>query len=138
MSNKFQQLSFSDIDEFLDYLPTDELKLVNKLRETILDCMPHCKEKLAYNVPYYYLNKRVIFIWPASVPWGGIKENGVVVIGFCNGQKITDETGLLNKEGRKQIATIKYRSTKDINTELLKQFIYEAIFIDEQEAKTNT
>ncbi|MEZ5015743.1 MAG: DUF1801 domain-containing protein [Flavipsychrobacter sp.] len=136
MGNKFQNVSFANIEEFLDYLPEEELKIVTVLRKIIHECMPNGREKLAYNVPYFYQHKRVFFIWPASVPWGGIKETNVVVLGFCNGQKITDDVGYLNKEGRKQIATKKFYNTKEIDADLLKQYLYEALFIDEQEAKT--
>ncbi|MCB0699498.1 MAG: DUF1801 domain-containing protein [Chitinophagales bacterium] len=133
--NKFQNVSFKSIEEFLEYLPEDELKIVQKLRKLILSCMPEGKEKLAYNVPFYYQHKRVCYIWPASVPWGKIKETGKVEFGFCKGHKLMDEAGVLNKAGRKEIATIVFRSTKEIDTDLLRSYMYEALFIDEQDAK---
>ncbi len=134
--NQFQKgISFSNVDDFLEYITDHERKIVDRLRKIIFDCMPDCKEKLAYNTPFYYLNKRVLYIWPSSVPWGGIKEKDVVVLGFCKGQYITDETGYLNKNGRKEIATVKFRSFKDIDVDLLRSYIFEAIFLDEQGAK---
>lgn len=131
--NKFQNVSFKTVEDFLEYLPENELKIVQQLRKIILGCMPEGKEKLAYNVPFYYQHKRVCYIWPASVPWGGIKETGKVVLGFCKGHKLMDETNVLSKEGRKEIATISYRSTKEIDTHLLRSYLYEALFIDEAE-----
>lgn len=134
-SNKFQNVSFNDVEEFLEYLPEDERRIVTVLRKVILQCMPNGKEKLTYNTPFYYQHRRVFYIWPSSIPWGGIKERGTVVLGFCKGQMLTDEVGYLNKDGRKEIATKQFSSTKDIDIELLKQYLYEALFIDEEHAK---
>ena len=54
--NKIQKLNFRNVDDFLDYLPDNELEIVQFLRQLIVDCIPNCTEKLAYNVPYYYKN----------------------------------------------------------------------------------
>lgn len=132
MSHFQKGISFNSVDDFLEYITDTERKMVEKLRKIIISCMPECKEKLAYNTPFYYLNKRVLYIWPSSVPWGGIKEKDVVVLGFCNGQHITDDSGILNKDGRKEIATMKFRSAKEIDADLLRSYIYEAILLDEQ------
>ena len=134
--NQFQKgISFDTVDDFLEYLPDDERRIVNTLRKIVLDCMPEGKEKLAYNVPFYYQHKRVFYIWPSSIPWGKIKETGVVEFGFCQGIKIEDEIGFLNKGDRKEMASVKFRSLKEIDLDLLRSYIYEALFIDEQLAK---
>lgn len=130
--NKFQNVSFKDVEEFLEYLPEEEHKIVLYLRSLIFACIPHIKEKLAYNIPFYYQNKRVCYIWPSAVPWGKVKETGAVVLGFCQGQKLLDEAGILDKDGRKEIATVSFLSIKEIDSELIRSYIYEAIYIDEQ------
>lgn len=135
MSSKFQKgISFKSIQDFLEYLPKSELKIVDKLRKIILGCMPNGKEKLSYNVPFYYQHKRVLYIWPSSIPWGGTKEAGTVSLGFCKGQQLTDEHGILNKADRKEIASINFKSTKEIDADVLRSYIFEALFIDEQYA----
>lgn len=137
MSSKFQKgISFKSIQDFLDYLPEGELKIVEKLRKIILGCIPNGKEKLSYNVPFYYQHKRVLYIWPSSIPWGGIKKTGTVSLGFCKGQQLTDELGILNKADRKEIASINFKSTKEIDADVLRSYIFEALFIDEQNALT--
>jgi len=65
-----QKIKFKNVNDFLESLPNLELELVEILRNLILESIPDCKEKLAYNVPFYYRHSRVVFIWPASVPWG--------------------------------------------------------------------
>lgn len=128
--NKQQLLSFNSVDEFLEALPPDERQLVEQLREIIFYCMPQAKEKLSYNVPYYSLRSRVCFIWPASVPWGGIQKG--VLIGFCKGHLLSDAS-YLEAGNRKQVFTKTFYATKEINREILNSLLFEAAWIDEQE-----
>jgi hypothetical protein len=125
-----QGMQFKTIDEFLDYLPEDELEIVLFLRKIILECIPNCKEKLAYNVPFYYCHSRICYIWPASIPWGKVEKG--VAIGFCKGASFLDETFATTKFTSKQTFT----SLKEIDVNLLRQQIYEAVLIDEQIVKT--
>ena len=48
-----QRVSFKDIEAFLAFLPESELQIVNLLRRIVVDCIPDCQEKLAYNVPFF-------------------------------------------------------------------------------------
>ena len=129
--NKIQKLNFGDIYDFLDYLPDNELKVVEFLRQIILDCIPNCSEKLAYNVPYFYKNSRICFIWPPSVPWGNIKIKGVQ-LGFCNGHLLQDSINYLDKGTRKQVYWKEFNHIKDIDTDLVKTYLFEAVAVDEK------
>ena len=124
-----QGIQVKSIDEFLDNLPEDELEIVLFLRKIIVECMPDCKEKLAYNVPFYYRHSRICYIWPASIPWGKVKKG--VVIGFCKGISFLDETFETTKFSSK----LTFTSIKEIDLPLLKQQIYEAILVDNQIVK---
>lgn len=127
--NKIQPTKFNGIGEFLDFLPSDELKIVEHLRNIIFEALPECTEKLAYNVPYYYLHSRVCFVWPASVPWGGIKSG--VALGFCQGHLLSDEINYLHKGNRKQVFSKTFTSGQEIDPYLLKSYLFEAKEIDE-------
>jgi hypothetical protein len=59
---KMQTVSFRTVDEFLEFLPDDELKIVTLLRSTVFNCVPTIIEKLSYNVPFYKKNKGMFFI----------------------------------------------------------------------------
>jgi hypothetical protein len=131
---KMQNVSFGSIDEFLEFLPADELKIVELLRKIIFTCIPDCTEKLSYNVPYYKKHSNICFIWPASVTWGGVKQKGVR-LGFANGYLMQDEINYLDKGNRKQVYWRDFYSVKDIDIELLKAYIFEAVFIDGEKAK---
>lgn len=125
-----QGMQFKTLEEFLDYLPEEELEIVLHLRKIILECMMDCKEKLTYNVPFYYRHSRICYIWPASVPWAKVAKG--VAIGFCKGGSFLDETFETAQFSSKQIFT----SIKEIDISFLKQKIHEAILIDEQIVKT--
>jgi hypothetical protein len=124
-----QKIEFKSVDAFLDYLPEEELEIVLFLRKIVLECMPDCKEKLAYNVLFYYRHSRICYIWPASITWEKVTSG--VGIGFCKGSSFLDETFETTDFSSKSL----FSSIKEIDVVSLKQQIYEAILIDEQIVK---
>ena len=124
-----QKIKFRNVGDFLNSLPDNELKIVENLRELILETIPNCKEKLAYNVPFYYRHSRIVFIWPASVPWGSV-DNGVV-LGFCKGTQLFD----LNTTDKKSVGRKIFTTLKEINHNKIRQLLYEAVLLDEQDHK---
>ena len=126
-----QPIKFHSIEDFLAFLPEPELKIVQELRNIIRECMPDAEEKLSYNVPYFYRHSRVVFIWPAAVPWGKVKLNGVM-LGFCNGNLLKDELGWLDKGERKQVFTRTFNTFNEIDKDLVKMYLFDAIAVDDQ------
>lgn len=127
-----QDVSFSSVDEFLDYLPDHELKIAERLRKIIFDCVPGITEKLSYNVPFYKMNKGMFFIWPASILWGKTKSYEGVRFGFQQGYLLTDDQNYLDKGNRKQVYYRDFLTIRDIDTDLLRSYIFEALIIDGQ------
>ncbi|MGV3538513.1 MAG: DUF1801 domain-containing protein [Rufibacter sp.] len=128
--NKIQKLKFSCVDEFLEYLPPHERQLVEKLRQLVVASIPQVQEKLSYNVPYYARHSRICYIWPAAVPWGKVPANSVV-LGFCNGHLLQDEIQYLEKAERKQIRTKVFTDVSEMEEDLLKAYLYEAMEVDQ-------
>jgi hypothetical protein len=124
-----QDLQFKSMDGFLEYLPEEEKEIVLFLRKIVLECMPDSKEKLAYNVPFYYRHSKICYIWPASIPWGKISSG--VGIGFCKSTSLLDETFETATFSAKSL----FSSIKEIDVTALKAQIREAILIDEQIVK---
>lgn len=131
---KMQQVSFRNVEEFLEYLPEDELKIVTVLRKLALQCIPECREKLAYNVPYYHRHSRICFIWPGSIGWGKKQYSGVR-LGFERGHLMTDEYHLLDRGTRKFVYWKDFLSVAEIDTEVISSYLYEAVHLDELIAK---
>lgn len=129
--NKFQNVSFNSIDDFLDYLPEHELVIVEELRRLVYESIPDIKEKLSYNVPFFKRNRTVCFIWPASVPWGKVERNGVQ-LGFTSGHLINDFAGYLNMGTRKSVAIKTFYSVEEIEADLLRAYFFEALDVDDR------
>lgn len=134
--SKMQSVSFRNISEFLEFLPEDELAITERLRKIVFSCIPDISEKLSYNVPFYKYHKTICFIWPASVLWGRKKTYSGVRLGFSNGYLLSDENGYLQKGNRKFVYWKDFRSTREIDTELVRAFLFEALVIDEQSGKS--
>lgn len=127
--NKFQPIRFASVNDFLDHLPPAELKLAERLRSLVQECLPDAKEKLSYNVPYYARHARICYIWPGSVPWGKVPEGGVA-LGFCKGHLLAD-AGYLETGTRKEVYTKTFYTTRDIDADRVRQLLYEAAAVDE-------
>ncbi|HEY1018655.1 MAG TPA: DUF1801 domain-containing protein [Sediminibacterium sp.] len=132
---KMQSVSFRNVEEFLDYLPDEEREITVLLRKIVFSCHPEITEKLSYNVPYYRLHKQLCFIWPAAILWGKKKNYEGVRFGFTSGHLLTDEIGYLDKGSRKFVCYKDFRRLKEIDAELLRSYIFEAMAIDEISSK---
>jgi len=122
-------LKFQSFVEFWDFLPENERIVVDVLRQIILENLPStCKEKLAYNVPYYYGNKRICLIWPGSIPWGGIRDG--VLLGFCQGYKLSDPESYLTHGTNKQVYYKIYHSVHEIDGAAIVSLLKEAVKFD--------
>jgi len=127
--NKFQNVDFNSIGDFLDFLPDNEFIIVEELRNLIYQCIPDIKEKLSYNVPFFHRNRNICFIWPASVPWGNIPKEGIQ-LGFTSGNLINDFAGYLDFGTRKNVATKTFYSREEIEANLVRAYLFEALEVD--------
>ena len=132
---KMQSVNFKTIDEFLSFLPEDELEMTEFLRDIILDCIPNCQEKLSYNVPYYSHHKKICFLWPGAVFWGGKRSYKGVRLGFINGNLMHDDINYLEKGDRKQVYYKTFAGMEEIDEDTLRAYLYDAVLIDEASAK---
>jgi hypothetical protein len=121
---------FQSFVEFWDYLPETERIIVDVLRQIVITHLPSTfKEKLAYNVPYYYGNKRVCLIWPASVKGGGIRSG--VLLGFSQANKLQDPDNYLKRGTNKQVYYKIYQSVDEIDEQSISKLLREAVQLDQ-------
>jgi hypothetical protein len=122
--------------ELYSLLPEDEKLIVDVLRQIIIETLPeYCKEKISYNVPFFYGNKGICIIWPSTVPRGGIKKG--VLLGFWYGNKLKDNDHFLSHGTNKQIFYKIYQSPEEIDEEPIKKMLQEAITLDSTFKKTS-
>lgn len=125
----------SSIDELINNLPRNERAIVNRLRSLIQECLPKAVEKAYYDegFPFYAHHRLICFIWPSTarmVP-KRVQESKAVTLGFCQGYLMSNEDGVLQSEGRKQVYVMYFRSLSEINDEQIRALLYEAEMIDE-------
>ncbi len=112
-----------------EVIPEHERIMVDVLRQVITEQLPaYCKEKISYNVPYFYGHKGICIIWPASIPRGGIKKG--VLLGFWYGNKLTDADNYLTHGTNKQIFYKIYNDVEEININAVVKLVKEAVELD--------
>jgi Domain of unknown function (DU1801) len=114
--------------QLYELLTEEERIITDVLRQVILDTIPQCKEKISYNVPFFFGNRSICLVWPASVPRGGIK-NGVM-LAFWYGNRLNDTEGYLTHGSNKQIFYKIFLSAGDIQVKPLVKILKEAASLD--------
>ncbi len=117
------------VQEYIAALEGEEQGIARYLYEIIQSTSPKFKTKLSYGVPYFSINYRVCFIWPSSSPLTIEKEG--VQLGFCKGILLANQQGLLDMGKRKEVAIINYTQANQINENLVREILFEAIEVDE-------
>jgi len=67
--------------QLYEMLPDEERIITDVLRQIIREHLPaYCKEKISFNVPYFYGNKGICIIWPSTIYYTieEINENAIV------------------------------------------------------------
>ena len=114
-----------------DTIPEHKRIIVDVLRAIVAEQLPaYCKEKISYQVPYFYGNKGICIIWPAAIPRGGIKKG--VLLGFWYGNKLADVDNYLTHGSNKQIFYKIYNDVKEINVKAVVKLLKEAGKLDGQ------
>jgi hypothetical protein len=112
-----------------EILPENERIIVDVLRQIIIEYLPAgYKEKISYNVPFFYGKRGICIIWPSTVPRGGIKEG--VLLGFWYGNKLNDADNYLTHGTNKQIFYKIFKSPEEIDQNAIVKLLKEAIRID--------
>lgn len=123
-------------------LPREEQVIVKRLRDLITECLPKATAKSFYDVgiPFWSHHRLICFIWPASIFWGpkrtleNQKTKGTS-LGFNQGNRMSNEDGVLLAEGRKQVYVMYFHSLKDIKDDQVRALLFEAGMIDEEFGK---
>lgn len=80
-------------------------------------------DKIRYKIPFYYRKSWICYLNPG--------KNNTVELAFVRGNELSNEQGLLDDKGRKQVKSIVFSDVSDIPESLIKEIIHEAIILDE-------
>jgi len=81
------------------------------------------REKLSYGIPFYYRKSWVCYINPL--------KGGGVELAFPRGNELSNEQGVLDNRGRKQVFGMTIKSMKDLDENIVREILHEAILLDQ-------
>lgn len=123
-------MKIKSLPELYAILPENERIIVDVLRQIIRETMPvHCREKLSYNVPFFYGHRGICIIWPSTIPGGGVKKG--VLLGFWYGNRLNDSEKFLTHGTNKKIFYKIYQSPEQIDEKPIKKLLKEAVKTDQ-------
>ena len=126
---KRHSIKIRSLLQLFDLLPQNERLIVDVLRQIITENLPsYCKEKFAFNVPYFYGRRGLCIVWPAAIPGGGIKQG--VLLGFWQGNKLRDEDGYLIHGTNKKVFYKIYKQPEEIDEAAIVKLLKEAVRVD--------
>lgn len=124
-------IKISSIIQLYEVLPEQERLIVDVLRQIIVGNLPaKFKEKISFNVPFFYGKRGICIIWPSSIPRGGITDG--VLLGFWYGNKLKDVDHYLTHGTNKQIFYKIFHSVDEINENAILKLLNEAVIFDEK------
>lgn len=89
----------------------------------ILSLVPQAQASIKWNIPFYTYIRNLCYLNP---------KKDHIYIGFPYGVHLSNEQGLLETAGRKQVRTISIYKLKDLETPALAEVILEAALYNEQ------
>ena len=126
----------NEVTDLIADLPDMERTIAKRLRALILETEPRLQERISYGIPFFFHNRRVCFVWPASLIPAGYKPKAPaipkVTLGLCYGNLLSNDQGLLEKGDRKQVYTVGFSSPAEINDQAIREIILEAVLVDDQ------
>ena len=131
LMNQSPKFKIKSMLHLYEVLPDEERIIVDVLRQIITEHLPaNGKEKISYNVPFFYGNKGICIIWPSTIPRGGIKKG--VLLGFWYGNKLKDADNYLTHGTNKQIFYKIFYSAEEIDQKAIVKLLKEAVQLDSQ------
>ena len=111
-------------------LPESERVIADVLRQIIIENLPtYCREKISFNVPFFYGKKGICIIWPSTIPRGGITEG--VLLGFWQGNKLNDVDHYLTHGTNRKVFYKIYKAPEEIDEYAIVKLLKEAVRVDQ-------
>lgn len=125
------ELKIISLVQLFELIPENERIIVDVLRQLIVANLPaYCKEKISYNVPFFYGTRGICIIWPSAIPGGGIKEG--VLLGYWHGNKLNDVDGYLTRGTNKQVFYKIIHTPEEIDEAAIVKLLKEAVRMDKR------
>lgn len=112
-----------NVDSYINTLPDERSALVQYLRHFILSVHPDISDCLKYGTLFFMC----CGTWLCYIN----AKKTEVDIGFPRAPLMKDEQGALQQKGRKIIKTISFGYNEDVNTDVLRILILEAVRVNQ-------
>jgi len=111
------------VESFILDQPEPQQSIMQYLHELLLS-HPEMNCKIRYKIPFYDRKSWICYLNPT-------KDEGVE-LAFTRANELSNEQGLLQFRGRKQVAGIIFHTLEEIPEETLLEVIQEALLLDEE------
>lgn len=112
----------TEVAAYIDRHEGHQQAIMHYLHRQLLS-FPGITCKLSYSIPFYYRKSWICYLNP-------VKNNAVEMV-FTRGNELSNEQGLLEAKGRKQVLGITFSTVKDIPGQAMNEIIQEALLLDE-------
>lgn len=113
----------NDIEAYIAELDGPQQEVMDYLHR-LMASYPEVTAKIRYKIPFYYRRSWICYLNPT--------KDGGVELAFTRGNELSNEQGLLDARGRKQVSGAVFYQLKDIPEEALHEVLQEAFLLDEE------
>ena len=111
------------VEEFIYRQEGNQQKILSFLYEHLLK-YPGVEPKIRYRIPFYYRKSWICY----TNPYRGDQ----IELVFLRGNELSNEQGLLEARGRKQVRGVIFASVEEIPLSTLEEVIHEALILDKE------
>jgi hypothetical protein len=113
----------NEVELFIEDLIDNQKVIMQQLHPTITS-FPEVISKIRYKIPFYYRKSWICYLNPV--------KGDKVELAFTRGNELSNEQGLLQANGRKQVRGVIIENANDIPWESLNEIFQEAFLLDEE------
>ncbi|MEL6593493.1 MAG: DUF1801 domain-containing protein [Bacteroidota bacterium] len=110
------------IRDFIERQDKDRRDLLRYFHHLFAEEM-ELEAKIRYKVPFYFRHSWICYLNP-------VKPEGIELV-MLRGNELSNAQGLLEARGRKQVSGIIFTNVSEIQTDLIREILHEAIILDE-------
>lgn len=110
------------LEGFINSFEGDQHELLHYFHDLLIS-FPGVSYKIRYKIPFYDQNTWVCYLNP-------VKPNKIALC-FLRGYELSNEQGILESKGRKQVLSIEFSTVDEIPKKEIYEIIKEALFLDE-------
>ena len=114
----------TEVEEFIYQFEGNQRKMMLYLHRWLTTEF-NLTSKIRYKIPFFYQKSWICYLNPT--------KDGKIEFAFTRGNELSNEQGILENFGRKQVYSIIFEDVSDIPIQQIKEIIHEAILLDETE-----